>query len=308
MKNLHFLSKSQVHPGEVYKCLADGLEVPLPGPTPAAVKTPTFLDSLGFADSKSISYANKKLASAKSSAQSYARTTSKGATVPATVPSAWVVALWDGFCSTSLVSISAWQISDNAGNPIAEWSRWRLKDLTILYIYIYLAGWCFLDGFLSSIILHNIKNNQKHRSRSNENKTDIFCIHSTNAFSFSNKHLLSWRISPDIRTCPKNRLLAYVSKICVWCVCVCVSVCVCVLTCMRPLCLFELWKQASCKFKCQLPKSETITMNPSPDLCVLSVWTGVGSSSRNFRRLACHNSEVMTKSIRISGIDSGWGF
>ena len=147
MKNLHFLSKSQVHPGEVYKCLADGLEVPLPGPTPAAVKTPTFLDSLGFADSKSISYANKKLASAKSSAQSYARTTSKGATVPATVPSAWVVALWDGFCSTSLVSISPWQISDNAGNPIAEWSRWKLKDLTILYIYI--SRWLMLFGWFS---------------------------------------------------------------------------------------------------------------------------------------------------------------
>ena len=49
-------------------------------------------------------------------------------------------------------------------------------------------------------------------------------------------------------------------------------------------------------------------MNPSPNLRVLSVWTGVGSSSRNFRRLACHNSEVMTKSIGISGIESGWGF
>lgn len=236
---------------------------------------------------------------AKSEKQSYASYTSKGATVPARVPSAWVVvALWDGFCSTSLVSISPWQIPDNAGNPIAEWSRWRLKDLTISLVD---AFW-MVSWYLSSIILHNIKNNQKHRSRSNENKkNDIFCIHSTNAFSFSNKHLLSWRISPEIRTCPKEQI----AGICVEDMCM---VCVCVLTCMRPLCLFELWKQASCKFKCKLPKSETIKMNPSPNLRVLSVWTGVGSSSRNFRRLACHNSEVMTKSIGISGIESGWGF
>lgn len=111
---------------------------------------------------------------AKSEKQSYASYTSKGATVPARVPSAWVVvALWDGFCSTSLVSISPWQIPDNAGNPIAEWSRWRLKDLTISLVD---AFW-MVSWYLSSIILHNIKNNQKHRSRSNENKKKWYILY-----------------------------------------------------------------------------------------------------------------------------------
>ncbi len=113
-------SKSKVHPGKVCKCLADGLEVPLPGRT--AVKTPTFLRICWY----QIDLLCKLNWLQQNLQQSHASYTSKGARVP----SAWEVCqLWDDFCSTSLVSvsISRWQIPDDAGNPIAEWSRWRLK-------------------------------------------------------------------------------------------------------------------------------------------------------------------------------------
>lgn len=299
MKNLHSNpSKSQVHPGEVYKCLADGLEVPQPGPTPAAgKKTPTF--QKGFADSKSISYASSI----------GWKQNLKNNLMPAThqrvlqfLLEFLLLGWWSLFEMASALHHSFPYLHGKSLTMQAT----RLRNEVAGGSKIWLSRWLMLFGWyhgifqvLYYIISKTIKNIGHAVMRIKKN--DIFCIHSTNAFSFSNKHLLSWRISPEIRTCPKEQI----AGICVEDMCM---VCVCVLTCMRPLCLFELWKQASCKFKCKLPKSETIKMNPSPNLRVLSVWTGVGSSSRNFRRLACHNSEVMTKSIGISGIESGWGF
>ena len=192
-----------------------------------AVKTPTF--QKGFADSKSISYAMINWLKAKSEKQSYASYTSKGATVPARVPSAWVVvALWDGFP----LYITRFHIS--MANPwhcrqpdCGMKSLEAPSDLTISLVD---AFW-MVSWYLSSIILHNIKNNQNigHAVMRIKIIYSVYILQmplvsQTNTFCLEGYHLT---LEHAQKTDCWHMYRRYVYG-------VCVCVCVCVLICMRP--------------------------------------------------------------------------